>query len=210
MCVWYQFPSGPPYSMLLDTINCCQMGYWVGRNRFIVTASRSHCFLFSSIREREILSLPFPGLTAPGHQQAVPPAGRPRRRHGGLPSPQRRLGGYPRLPTSQHPRELQSLLRQWHPRPHRPQPLLHPRVRAFGPLITQGPLGPDIPGPGHRSDPAPEPGGHTRRSSVNPGPHSNRLQRECVQYSQSLLRTWHGRLWVQLQDGVQGQTCQWR
>lgn len=135
------------------------------------------------LREREILSLPFPCLTSPGHQQTVPAPGRPRCRHGGLPSPQRRLSGYARLPTSHNPRELQSLLRQRHPCPHRPQPLLHTCIRAFGPLVAQGPLGQDIPGPGRVPDPATEPGGHTHCSSVNPGPHSNCLQRECVQYS---------------------------
>lgn len=164
-------------------------------------------FIAFSLREREILSLPFPSLTPPGHQQAVPAPGRPRCCHGGLPSPQWRLGGYTRLPTPHYPRKLQSILCQRHPCPHRPQPLLHPCVRAFGPLVTQGPLGQDVPRPGHWPDPKAEPGGHTYCCSVNPGPHSNRLQRECVQYSQSLLRTWHGRLWVQLQDGVQGQTC---
>lgn len=134
------------------------------------------------LREREILSLPFPRLTSPGHQQAVPAPGRPRCRHGGLPSPQRRLRGYSRLPTPHNPRELQSVLRQRHPRPHRPQPLLHPSVRAFGPLIAKGPLGPDIPGPGCDPDRAPEPRGHTHCSSVDPGSHSDRLPGECVQH----------------------------
>ncbi len=164
-------------------------------NYVTVIDSVSHFFVLFFVsdilspREREILPLPLPSLTSPGHHKAVPAPGRPRRCHGGLPSPQRRLGGHTRLPASHHPRELQPLLRQRHPRPHRPQPLLHPSVRAFGPLVTQRPLGSDIPGPGRGSDPAPEPGGHTHCSSVNPGPHSNRLQRECVQYSQSLLRT---------------------
>lgn len=168
-----------------------------------------YCFI-SVLREREILSLPISCLTSSGYQQAVSAPGRPWCRHGGLPSPQRRLSGDTRLPTSHDPWKLQPLLCQRHPRPYRPKPLLHPYIWAFGSLLTQESLGPGIPGPSCGPDPAPEPRGHAYCSSIYPGSDTNRLQRERVQHPPGLLRARHGRVWIQFQSGVQGQTCQWR